>query len=368
VHRRGQQQLTKKKGLSGGKLGGPPVAPEIFLRWSLSDDQEKYYDELVSYLEEELGLKMHKARRFDLDCTNHLVKHHPMLPDRNLSAQAQIDSDTINESPQALPTNISSQIVSCSVDEAPQALPTSSSPISNNTEGLSLQALPTSSESAAGVTIDDLHSFCSQEFITDPVNRLSDRIDSEYVLLVNPAMPHLLGNSSDATDLDCTNQLVENHPKLPDQNLSAQAQIDGDTINEAPQALPTSVGSQIGGCSVDETLQALPASSSLISSNTENLSPQALPTSSESAAGVTIDDLRSLCSQEFFTDPVVVHAFNRLSDRIDSEDVLLVNPAMSHLLGNSDATVVSTQLQSLGLPSRKLVLFSSEQSGSPSVG
>ncbi|KAB8109045.1 hypothetical protein EE612_045151, partial [Oryza sativa] len=217
-------------------------------------------------------------------------------------------------------------------------------------------------------TFDDLHSFCSQEFITDPVNRLSDRIDSEYVLLVNPAMPHLLGNSSDATDLDCTNQLVENHPKLPDQNLSAQAQIDGDTINEAPQALPTSVGSQIGGCSVDETLQALPASSSLISSNTENLSPQALPTSSESAAGVTIDDLRSLCSQEFFTDPVVVHAFNRLSDRIDSEDVLLVNPAMSHLLGNSDATVVSTQLQSLGLPSRKLVLFSSEQSGSPSVG
>uniref|UniRef100_A0A0E0IDX4 Ubiquitin-like protease family profile domain-containing protein n=1 Tax=Oryza nivara TaxID=4536 RepID=A0A0E0IDX4_ORYNI len=274
------------------------------------EDQEKYYDELVSYLEEELGLKMHKARRFDLDCTNHLVKHHPMLPDRNLSAQAQIDSDTINEAPQALPTNISSQIVSCSVDEAPQALPTSSSPISNNTEGLSLQALPTSSESAAGVTIDDLHSFCSQEFITDPVNRLSDRIDSEYVLLVNPAMPHLLGNSSDATDLDCTNQLLENHPKLPDQNLSAQAQIDGDTINEAPQALPTSVGSQIGGCSVDETLQALPASSSLISSNTENLSPQALPTSSESAAGVTIDDLRSLCSQEFFTDPVVVHAFN----------------------------------------------------------
>jgi hypothetical protein len=150
---------------------------------------------------------------------------------------------------------------------------------------------------------------------------------------------------------------------LPDRNLSAQAQIDSDTINEAPQALPTSVGSQIGGCSVDETLQALPASSSLISSNTENLSPQALPTSSESAAGVTIDDLRSLCSQEFFTDPV-----NRLSDRIDSEDVLLVNPAMSHLLGNSDATVVSTQLQSLGLPSRKLVLFSSEQSGSPSVG
>uniref|UniRef100_A0A0E0EN25 Ubiquitin-like protease family profile domain-containing protein n=1 Tax=Oryza meridionalis TaxID=40149 RepID=A0A0E0EN25_9ORYZ len=249
------------------------------------EDQEKYYDELVSYLEEELGLKMHKARRFDLDCTNHLVKHHPMLPDRNLSAQAQIDSDTINEAPQALPTNISSQIVSCSVDEAPQALPTSSSPISNNTEGLSLQALPTSSESAAGVTIDDLHSFCSQEFITDPVNRLSDRIDSEYVLLVNPAMPHLLGNSSDATDLDCTNQLVENHPKLPDQNLSAQAQIDGDTINEAPQALPTSVGSQIGGCSVDETLQALPTSSSLISSNTESLSPQALPTSSESAAG-----------------------------------------------------------------------------------
>uniref|UniRef100_A0A0D3H1S9 Ubiquitin-like protease family profile domain-containing protein n=1 Tax=Oryza barthii TaxID=65489 RepID=A0A0D3H1S9_9ORYZ len=289
------------------------------------EDQEKYYDELVTYLEEELGLKMHKARRFDLDCTNHLVKHHPMLPDRNLSAQAQIDSDTINEAPQALPTNISSQIVSCSVDEAPQALPTSSSPISNNTEGLSLQALPTSSESAAGVTIDDLHSFCSQEFITDPVNRLSDRIDSEYVLLVNPAMPHLLGNSSDATDLDCTNQLVENHPKLPDQNLSAQAQIDGDTINEAPQALPTSVGSQIGGCSVDETLQALPLA--------------ALPTSSESAAGVTIDDLRSLCSQEFITDPVVVHAFNRLSDRIDSEDVLLVNPAMSHLLGNSDATV-----------------------------
>uniref|UniRef100_A0A0E0AX61 Ubiquitin-like protease family profile domain-containing protein n=1 Tax=Oryza glumipatula TaxID=40148 RepID=A0A0E0AX61_9ORYZ len=222
VHRRGQQQLTKKKGLSGGKLGGPPVAPEIFLRWSLSDDQEKDYDELVSYLEEELGLKMHKARRFDLDCTNHLVKHHAMLPDQNLSAQDQIDSDT---------------------------------------------------------------------------------------------------------------------------------------INEAPQALPTSVGSQISGCSVDETLQALPTISSLISSNTESLSPQALPTSSESAAGVTIDDLRSLCSQEFITDPVVVHAFNRLSDRIDSEDVLLVNPAMSHLLGNSDATVVSTQLQSLGLPSRKLVLF-----------
>uniref|UniRef100_A0A0E0QKR7 Ubiquitin-like protease family profile domain-containing protein n=1 Tax=Oryza rufipogon TaxID=4529 RepID=A0A0E0QKR7_ORYRU len=145
------------------------------------EDQEKYYDELVSYLEEELGLKMHKARRFDLDCTNHLVKHHPMLPDRNLSAQAQIDSDTINEAPQALPTNISSQIVSCSVDEAPQALPTSSSPISNNTEGLSLQALPTSSESAAGVTIDDLHSFCSQEFITDPVNSQD---------------PHLLGEGT----------------------------------------------------------------------------------------------------------------------------------------------------------------------------